>query len=125
MRKIITSLSKALCVATAVLVGTSATASETGKSCPQKLDNLPLATGYVLDGPLQDKAILEADTAGTTADGEFARWQVGYVYAAGRQVTLDCRYGGQAESHAVPIETPVKKCMYRKSKKHGVSLRCQ
>jgi hypothetical protein len=125
MRRVITSLSNALCVAGAVLVATSATAGETLKSCPQKLGDLPLATGYVLDGPLQDKAVLEADTAGTTADGEFARWQVGYVYAAGRQVTLDCRYGGQAESHAVLIETQVKKCMYRKSKKHNVSLRCQ
>ena len=111
--------------AVAALVLASAQAGATPTMCPAKQDGQPLSTGYVLDGPLQDKAILEADSGGSKNGVEFARWKVRYVYDAGRQVTLDCRYGDGATPVAVVIATPVKVCSYSKSKKRGVELRCR
>jgi len=79
----------------------------------------------MLDGPLQDKTILEADSGGSRNGVDFARWQVAYVYDAGRRVTLDCHDGDGATSVAISVETRVKTCSYNKSKKGGVVLRCQ
>ena len=118
-----TSSSKVLLVAAIAFVTVSAHATGTG--CPAKQDGKPLTTGYVLDGPVQDKAILEADSVGTKAGVDFASWQVGYIYDAGRKVNLDCRYDGVAEPVVVQIDTPVKACAYRKSKKQGVKLSCR
>ncbi len=94
-------------------------------SCPSAWLGRPLVSGYVLDGPLQDNAILEEDAGGTKNDREFATWQVAYVYDDGRQITLECRYRGATEPIAIVVVEPVKTCSYSKSKTGAVELGCQ
>ena len=117
------SWNKGLLVAALALA--NAHAHATDHACPARHDGQPLSTGFVLDGPLERKAILEADVDGVRRGVEFARWQVDYVYDAGRLVTLDCRYGADQVSAPVVVEARVKTCSYSKSKKRGVTLGCK
>lgn len=115
---------KLVLVVALALVGAQARATDL-RACPAAHDGQPLATGQVLDGPLQDNAILVPDS-GTSRHGvETGRWQVGYVYDAGRQVTLDCQYGAARVSAPVVVAARVEACTYAKSKQGVVVLGCR
>lgn len=123
LRQAARSAGRGVLLAAIALAATGAIAA--GQACPATRDGRPLSTAQVLDGPVADNAILAPDTGWTRAGVDVATWQVAYVYEAGRQVTLDCRYDGVAEPVVVRIETPVMTCRYSGSRRHGVALRCR
>lgn len=100
-------------------------ASATDTACPARHDGQPLVSGQVLDGPLQDNAILVPDSGGTRHGVDHGRWDVGYVYDAGRKVTLDCRYGAGKVSVPMAVETRVETCSSSESKNKAVVLGCK
>jgi hypothetical protein len=60
--------------------------------CPPFYGSWPLSNAVVFDGPPDQKADIMPDISRSEAGNDYASWDVGYVYEAGRQVFLVCRY---------------------------------
>jgi hypothetical protein len=97
-------------------VGTPAVAGEVCPSRPQHA----LRFVDVFDGPPQDLATLIPDKARERS----GYWQLGYVYDAGRIVTIRCKYD-DGKKLDVKLTNRVERCDYRIDAKHALKLNCK
>lgn len=73
----------------------------------------------VFDGSPQDLATLVPDKAGESS----GYWRLGYVYDAGRFVTVRCKY---ADKTVTDIKLPkVQRCDYKIDAQKSLQLNCQ
>jgi hypothetical protein len=87
--------------------------------CPAKPGN-PLRYVDVFDGLPEEQATLVPDQAGARA----GYWDLGYVFDAGRAVTVRCRYRN-GTSLDVTIQKKVNRCNYRINRAKTLFLNCK
>jgi len=87
--------------------------------CPARPGHSPRYV-VVFDGTPEEMASLVPDETGNSS----GRWQLGYVYEAGRVVTVRCRYedGRTAE---VTLSKKVNACVYKIDAKKRLKLSCE
>jgi hypothetical protein len=111
----------ALWLALAVAACSTAEAGKPGAAevCTPRAGQ-PLRFVDVFDGPVADQAKLVPDEAGERS----GQWKLGYVYDAGRFVTVRCKYAdGQAVD--VKLAAKVQACRYQLSADKTLKLSCQ
>jgi hypothetical protein len=86
-----------------------AAAAPTG--CPAADGGVRLTDATVYDGPIADNAILAPERERRVRGGTVNEWPVRYVYQAGREVVLECRYA-QRPPVVVRVARPVGTCRY-------------
>jgi hypothetical protein len=87
--------------------------------CPSRLEH-SLRFVDVFDGSPEELATLIPDVAHASS----GYWRLGYVYDAGRFVTIRCKYDDRKE---VEIKLPDKiaRCDYKIDAQHVLSLNCK
>ncbi|AOK45425.1 hypothetical protein WT60_00045 [Burkholderia sp. MSMB617WGS] len=120
------SWSKAACALVAAAffgcAGASGTTGATGASaevCPVRQQS-PLHYVDVFDGAPSDLATLVPDDAGERN----GHWALGYVYDAGRYVTIRCKYA-DGETRDVKLAGRVNRCDYRIDGKKTLRVTCK
>lgn len=94
-------------------------AAATLEACPARHEQ-PLRFVDVFDGKAEEQATLVPDRAGERS----GYWELGYVYNAGRIVTIRCKYAdGKIED--VKLEKPVKRCDYKINSKKTLKVLCK
>ncbi|WDD93911.1 hypothetical protein Bsp3421_004014 [Burkholderia sp. FERM BP-3421] len=103
----------------AALLGCAIEPASSAPVCPVR-DGAPLRFVDVFDGAPDEQATLVPDQAGATA----GNWQLGYVYDAGRFVTVRCKYAdGQASD--VKLAKRIARCDYRIGADKTLGLNCR
>jgi hypothetical protein len=74
----------------------------------------------VFDGLPNELATLVPDEAHERS----GYWQLGYIYDAGRFVTINCKYE-DGKKLEVELHNRVNRCDYRIDRKHVLSLNCK
>ena len=89
------------------------------KVCPSQREQ-PLRFVDVFDGPVEELATLVPDRAQQYS----GHWQLGYVYDAGRSVTIRCKY---ADGHVVDVPLPkrIRGCDYKINARKDLRLDCK
>ena len=87
--------------------------------CPTR-QNAPLHFVDVFDGPPEELAMLIPDMA----EERSGYWQLGYIYDAGRFVTIRCKYA-DGQTSDVRISNKIKKCDYNIDSKKTLTLHCE
>lgn len=87
--------------------------------CPAQ-PGQPLRQVEVFDGPVEDLATLVPEIA----KERFGRWQLDYVYAAGRTVNVRCHYA-DGRTVDVALTKKVERCHYRIDTGKTLDLRCR
>ncbi|AHI77335.1 STY0301 family protein [Burkholderia thailandensis] len=126
------SWSKAACALAAAsffgCAGASGTADATGAAgaaragtavCPVRAQS-PLQYVDVFDGAPSDLATLIPDDAGERK----GHWELGYVYDAGRYVTIRCKYA-DGQTKDVRLAERVNRCDYRIDGKKTLKVTCR
>jgi hypothetical protein len=103
------SLNKSAILLTLVLAGT-VQADEV--KCPPLHGKIQLSDALVYDGSPEEMADLMPDKSKGSGDHAKSSWEVGYIYEAGRNVYLVCKYG-LTDSVTVKAEKRVQTCIYR------------
>lgn len=101
------------------LIGCSSNQSNTNNVCPVQADQF-LQYVDIFDGLPEEMAILAPDNAQDTA----GYWSLGYVYDAGRVVTVRCKYSGGAVVD-ITLSERVEKCAYDLAEKEPLSISCE
>ena len=96
--------------------GCSAVAAEV---CPRR-EKQPLRSVDVFDGSPQEHATLVPDVPGERS----GYWQLGYLYDAGRFVTIRCKYA-DGEAVDVKLSNKVDRCDYKIDKRRTLKLYCK
>lgn len=89
------------------------------QACPLRVGTT-LRFVDVFDGPPDELASLVPDRAGQSS----GYWNLGYVYEAGRFVTVRCRYDDK-NSVDVKLADKIKRCDYTIDERHALVLRCK
>lgn len=111
--------SGAIALLFAALSGCSSHPAMATEVCPAR-QHAPLHFVDVFDGSPEELAMLMPDSA-KEASGY---WQLGYIYDAGRLVTIRCKYAdGQASD--VKLSSRVNKCDYKIDSKKTLKLYCK
>lgn len=107
-------------LAVSVVIGGCAQAATPGSHaiCPTETGN-PLLYVEVYDGSPAEMAVLQPNAA----KPDRGSWQLGYVYAAGRYVTVRCGYADK-QTRDVKLEQRVTRCAYRVARGKTLSLDC-
>lgn len=93
---------------------------------PAGPDVCPLRAGHALrfvdvfDGPPEELATLIPDRAGDRSGS----WELGYVYDAGRTVTIRCKYDDGAAVDR-KLARRVRRCDYELDERATLSVRCR
>jgi hypothetical protein len=74
----------------------------------------------VFDGTPEERATLVPDRAKERS----GYWQLGYVYDAGRFVTIRCKYA-DGKTEDVKLEKKVKRCDYKIDSKKSLKVFCK
>ena len=74
----------------------------------------------VFDGPPEQLATLVPDVSGEQA----GHWKVGYVYDAGRILTVRCKYAGGKQVD-VPLPRRVERCNYTADRAQSLKVACR
>lgn len=84
-------------------------------SCPARNGREPLTTVTLFDGPPEERADLIPDESRGSGDHAYARWDVKYIYEAGRVLFLQCQYSGNNASQVlvIPVKSKVRSCVFR------------
>ncbi len=90
----------------------------TTPACPER--GASLRQVEVFDGRPDEMALLVPDVAGERS----GHWQLGYIYDAGRTVTLRCRYA-DAQFTDVALTARVQRCDYRVGRGGTLSVACR
>lgn len=101
-----------------LLIGSIASASA-APVCPERPGN-SLRTLTVFDGAPEEMASLVPDKGGEKT----GYWQLGYVYEAGRVVTIRCKYADDQSSDVV-LSKKVSRCDYKYDAKKTLKLNCK
>lgn len=80
----------------------------------------PLRLVDVFDGSPDELATLVPDEAGKVS----GYWQLGYLFDAGRFVTIRCRYAGD-EIADIKLSKRINRCDYKFDDKKVLSLSCK
>lgn len=88
-------------------------------SCPVFADD-KLQFVDVLDGPLDEQAFLVPDVN----TDERGSWNLGYVFDAGRFVTVRCKYASGRVTD-LKITMRIKQCQYTSQGTAGLRMVCQ
>ena len=111
--------SGAIALLLAALSGCSIHPAMATEVCPAR-QHAPLHFVDVFDGSPEELATLMPDSA----KEESGYWQLGYIYDAGRLVTIRCKYAdGQALD--VKLSNRVNKCDYKIDSKKTLKLYCK
>jgi hypothetical protein len=103
----------------ALLLGCSGAPAVAAEVCPIR-SGQPVRFVDVFDGPPQELATLVPDVA----QARSGYWQLGYVYEAGRVVTIRCKYAdGQSED--VTLSKKVQRCNYKINAQKKLTLNCK
>lgn len=109
----------AMLAASVVICGcVQATTPGSHATCPAEAGN-PLRYVDIYDGSPAQMALLQADVA----KPDHGSWQLGYVYDAGRYVTVRCGYADK-QTRDVKLAQRVAQCAYRVAKDKTLSLNC-
>jgi hypothetical protein len=83
--------------------------------CPSYQSNHPLSSIVLFDGPPEEKADLMPDQSTGSGDHANSSWDVRYIFANGRTLSVVCRYFGLSDSKNVTIrvEKKVQRCVFR------------
>lgn len=95
----------------ALMLADTALADEV--KCPPLQGKSPLSVATVYDGPPEEMADLIPDESKGSGDHANASWEVGYIYDAGRNVYLVCKYTGLKDTVTVNAKKKVQTCIYR------------
>ena len=87
--------------------------------CPTR-QNAPLYFADVFDGPPEELAMLIPDMA----EEHSGYWQLGYIYDAGRFVTIRCKYA-DGQTSDVKFSNKIMKCDYNIDSKKTLTLYCE
>jgi hypothetical protein len=118
------SLSKSAAALWLVLAAVACSTAGAGKAgaaevCAPRAGQ-PLRFVDLFDGAVADQAKLMPDVA----EERSGHWQLGYVYDAGRFVTVRCKYAdGQAVD--IRLDAKVQACRYRLEADKTLKLSCQ
>jgi len=95
--------------------------------CPSYKGKSPLSSVTVFDGPPEQRADLMPDVSRGRGDHIYASWDVGYIFAAGRNVYLVCEFGGTGDKDTttVKVENKVDHCTYRTLKGKPAEMACK
>lgn len=86
--------------------------------CPIRQDQ-PLRYVDVFDGEPADLAILVPDVS----EERYGHWVLGYIYDAGRFVTIRCKYADK-QTQDVKLTKRVEQCDYTINKKKTLQVMC-
>lgn len=100
-------------------VSGTASAAAALEVCPDRHEQ-PLRFVYVFDGTPEELATLVPDRAKERS----GRWQLDYVYDAGRFVTIRCKYA-DGKTEDVKLEKKVKRCDYKIDSKKTLKVLCK
>lgn len=98
--------------------GTAGSIDAGTQVCPVRAQSL-LQYVDVFDGAPSDLATLIPDDAGERT----GHWELGYVYDAGRYVTIRCKYA-DGRTKDVRLAERVKRCDYRIDGKKTLQVTC-
>ncbi len=90
-----------------------------GEVCPINKEH-PLRFVDVFDGAPEERVSLIPDLAKET----YGYWQLGYIYDAGRVVTISCKYAN-GKKIDVKLIKKIKKCDYKINSQKTLALRCE
>jgi len=93
-----------------LLSGTTAQADEV--KCPSLHAGIQLSSAIVYDGPPNEMADLIPDKSRGSGNHATSSWEVGYIYDAGRNVFLVCKYGLN-DFVTIQAKKKVRTCIYR------------
>jgi hypothetical protein len=79
--------------------------------CPPLYGEIPLSGAVVYDGSPEEMADLIPDKSKGSGSHANSSWEVGYIYEAGRNVYLVCKYGLK-DSVTIKAEKRVRTCIY-------------
>lgn len=102
-----------------VLLGCTLGHVDAKEVCPIQGDQ-SLRYVDILDGPIQDMAILIPDEAQHT----HGYWSLGYVYDAGRFVSVRCKYA-DGKVLEIKLLDRVERCNYKIDSKKNLTLDCK
>jgi hypothetical protein len=100
----------------------AACAGET--SCPQVQAGARLVSVTLFDGPPSEHADLVPDSYRKTRDGGRSEWDVAYVFQAGRQLHVECKYGDKAAPVVIEPPPSTTRCEFVTRAKGAKSLTC-
>jgi hypothetical protein len=89
------------------------------QACPSRTGTT-LRFVDVFDGSPEELASLVPDRAGQSS----GYWNLGYVYEAGRFVTVRCRYDDK-NTVDVKLADKIKRCDYTIDERHVLALQCE
>ncbi|EIP89431.1 lipoprotein, putative [Burkholderia humptydooensis MSMB43] len=99
--------------------GTTGVSGASAEVCPVRAQS-PLQYVDVFDGAPSDLATLIPDDAGERK----GHWALGYVYDAGRYVTVRCKYA-DGQTKDVRLAGRVNRCDYRIDDKKTLKVMCK
>jgi hypothetical protein len=109
----------------ALALALPATASCAGETaCPQVQAGARLVTVTLFDGPPSEHADLMPDSYRKTRDGGRSEWDVAYVFKAGRQLYVECKYGDKVAPVVIEPATSTTHCAFVTRDKGQKSLTC-
>lgn len=118
----ISSLSTSLVCFCLATLGVSASAGE--MVCPPTQAGARLVTVTLFDGPPSEHADLVPDRYRKTKDGGRSEWDVAYVYAAGRKLFVECRYGAKVAPVVIEPAPTATQCAFVTRSQGRKSLSC-
>lgn len=95
------------------------TVADSGRICPVRAGH-PLRYVDVFDGSPQEQALLMPEQL----DDRTGFWELGYVYEAGRTVTVRCKYVDGASVDR-PLTRKVRRCEYRVDPEGTLGVDCR
>jgi len=87
--------------------------------CPTRAGQAPRYID-VFDGPSEEMASLVPDRYSSRS----ATWELGYIYDAGRIVTIRCKYA-DGQKVDVPLPDKIKRCKYKADAKNAARVFCE
>lgn len=108
----------ALALFACAVTGCAAQSADTASVCPTR--SVPAKFVDVFDGAPSELATLIPDVDGENT----GHWLLGYVYDAGRVVTVRCKYADRVAVD-VPLRERVTRCDYKTSASKELVLTCR
>nr|WP_240650591.1 STY0301 family protein [Variovorax guangxiensis] len=101
-----------------LLVACSGVPAVSAEVCPVRTGQ-PLRFVDVFDGKPEEMATLVPDETGKSS----GHWSLGYIYEAGRVVTVRCKYA-DGQTSDVTLSAKTARCDYKINAKKTLALNC-
>jgi hypothetical protein len=93
--------------------------------CPNIHEGSLLRTVTLFDGPPSEHADLMPDTFHESKNETQSKWDVAYIFKAGRQLFVECEYGPKVSMVILEPEPSTYKCELLSQQGKQVALTCQ